>query len=153
MSASPSHRGTVRRVRYQFTDARYIGLQLLGRRACAMTVSKLMYARCQRSCETVEQTAARRATDRSRSNRYRSAETPQQTEAQRAADRCCSRRRRSCVHHFGQLSCGATIVARNRAKRDCGSYIFKTACANFTKFSVHVVCGRGSVVLRGQCSV
>jgi len=152
MSASPSHRGTVRRVRYQFTDVRYIGLQLLGRRACAMTVSKLMYARCQRICETVEQTAARRATDRNRSNRHRSTETPQQTEAQRAADRCCSRRRRSCLHHFGQLSCRGTIarsaiVARNRAKRDCGSYNFKTACANFTKFFVQVVCGLGSVVL------
>jgi len=53
MSASPSHRGTVRTVK--------------GRQACATTVSKLMYARCQRSCETVEQTAARRATDPSRS--------------------------------------------------------------------------------------
>ena len=44
----------------------------------------LRAAKCERerrrcSCETVEQTAARRATDRSRSNRRRSAEMPQQT--------------------------------------------------------------------------
>ena len=64
----------------------------------------------------VEQTAARRATDRSQSNRHRSAETPQQTEAQRAADRCCSRRRRSCVHHFGQLSCRASAIVARRYK-------------------------------------
>ena len=75
----------------------------------ARRAAKYERERRRRSCETVEQTAARRPTDRSRSNRRRSAETPQQTEAQRAADRCCSRRRRSCVHHFGQLSCRATI--------------------------------------------
>jgi len=78
----------------------------------ASRVAKCEREQRRRSCETVEQTAAQRATDRSRSNRRRSAEMLQQTEAQQAADHCCSRQRQSCVHHFGQLSCRATI--------DCG---------------------------------
>jgi len=43
--------------------------------------------RRRRSCETEEQTVARRATDRSRAKRRRSAETSQQTEVRRAAHR------------------------------------------------------------------
>jgi len=33
------------------------------------------------------------------------------------------------------------------------SHISKTTCPNFTKFSVHVICGRGSVLLWRRCNM
>ena len=67
---------------------------------------------CGRSCETEEQTVARRAADRSRAKRRRTTETFQQTEVRRAAQRSRSQRGRQLWSAMQKSRDAAAVTPR-----------------------------------------